>query len=586
MTQASGASMGADKPFFRYDLQTEAVVDGGQRFVDVVDPNGGASFRFFEVEYAVACGMDGERDLEAIVAWAKSELDLATTTDEVGAIVSKLSELKYLGGDVQPPELGPTPDVVATMPRVAAAPASSVSGIDVELGESGKSPIAPERAPTPASGVEFELGLAGAGAKAPPAASSASEDMLLGAAGNEDLDEEPTQVQDEIKGPSREVSTDLSQTFRIDKDEVKAAVRASKVMSAVELPEDLEDELTKVGGSEEAAEAEAKLAAEARGAAAVPENVAPISDISDSIADEAETDASGGDAIVLPEEPAKVAAAAEEPEKKKKKKQLGPKRNSASMVLWVLLLLAVAGGAAYYYMEYVREQPEEKGPTVTPQQAAARRQAQEAAVKPKPTTGKLTVTEAPTAEIAATRDGVVSWIIESSSEVAEGDELVKFSGVERLEKTIERHEKSLETYEAQLEAARGKSESRTASLESNVARKKLDIQMANEKRDAFLIKAPIAGVVEVLVKSGGRIKTGTPIAKVTGTASATATFVLPKGVSAAVDDELEVVSLEDSELKANCTVAEVDGQKATLSCPADSGLGDGAGLQLTLPPTE
>ncbi|MCP4447418.1 MAG: hypothetical protein GY811_19065, partial [Myxococcales bacterium] len=428
MTQTSAAAFGAEKPLFRYDLQTEAIEDGGQRFVEVGDPDGGASFRFFEVEYAVACGMDGERDIAALVAWAKTELDLKTNADELGAIVSKLSELQYLGGSEQPqaasssaqaPKPGPV-DEVASLPEIAATPprVERSSSIDVDLGSSGKSPIAVDRPPAPINVDDVELGVAGASSDQQRAGGDANADagVELGVAGNEDVAPED----DVIAGPSKEVSTDLSQNFRIDKDEVQAAVRASQVMTAVEMPKDLEDEL-----------AASKAAAQKTDEDPIPEDVLLVADISESISDEASDDSS--DAIVLPDPPAQVAAASaaeEDASRVDPKKVVGPRRNSASMVLWVILLLAAALGAGYYYMEYVREQPGEKGPDIAPQQAAAKRKAKP---KPKAPEAKLAVSEVPTADVSAPRSGVVSWVLAASSDVAEGDEIVKLVGFERAD---------------------------------------------------------------------------------------------------------------------------------------------------------
>ena len=50
-------------PRFRTDLVAEPIDDGGKRFIDVVDPDSGNGFRFFEIEYSLACAMDGARDI-------------------------------------------------------------------------------------------------------------------------------------------------------------------------------------------------------------------------------------------------------------------------------------------------------------------------------------------------------------------------------------------------------------------------------------------------------------------------------------------------------------------------------------------
>ena len=56
-----------DRPRFRQDLVAELVEDGKHRFIDVADPDNGQVFRFYEIEYSLACAMDGERDVAGIV---------------------------------------------------------------------------------------------------------------------------------------------------------------------------------------------------------------------------------------------------------------------------------------------------------------------------------------------------------------------------------------------------------------------------------------------------------------------------------------------------------------------------------------
>ena len=67
------------RPRFRQDLVAELVEEQGQRFIDVGDPETGNLFRFYEIEYSLACAMDGERDVAGIVQWAQEELGLTPT---------------------------------------------------------------------------------------------------------------------------------------------------------------------------------------------------------------------------------------------------------------------------------------------------------------------------------------------------------------------------------------------------------------------------------------------------------------------------------------------------------------------------
>ena len=54
------------RPRFRTDLVAEPVEEGGHRYIDIVDPDTGNGFRFYDVEYSLACAMDGERDIEGL----------------------------------------------------------------------------------------------------------------------------------------------------------------------------------------------------------------------------------------------------------------------------------------------------------------------------------------------------------------------------------------------------------------------------------------------------------------------------------------------------------------------------------------
>ena len=85
-------------PRFRQDLVAEPIDDGGARFIDVMDPDSGNMFRFYEVEYSLACAMDGERDVAGIVQWAQEELGLTPTPAEVRTVIATLGDLGFIDG--------------------------------------------------------------------------------------------------------------------------------------------------------------------------------------------------------------------------------------------------------------------------------------------------------------------------------------------------------------------------------------------------------------------------------------------------------------------------------------------------------
>lgn len=148
-----------DRPRLREDLVAEAIEDRGARFIDVIDPDNGNSYRFYDVEYSLACAMDGERDIPGLVRWAQEELGIAPTAGELQNVIATLGDLGYLDrvdsradgrADGRP---GLAAGVVAASP--VSAPSS---GIDVELGHfQAAQPAAAKAEPA----AELELGAPG-----------------------------------------------------------------------------------------------------------------------------------------------------------------------------------------------------------------------------------------------------------------------------------------------------------------------------------------------------------------------------------------------------------------------------------------
>ncbi len=219
-----------DRPYFRNDLVARPLDDGGQRFIEVTDPDSGTSFKFYEIEYAIACAMDGERDVGELAEWARIELGLEPSPDELQVVIGTLGDLGYLEGvgapqaqqprtapaaaggnvtrgwdvqrdeDMVPQSAKPTPRMPLARPPVAAGGAVTrgwdvqSASEDVELGSPGKAAAAASGPggvtrgwDVPASEDEVELGMAGRGdqpvrrGNEPRAAAGEFE---LGSAGN------------------------------------------------------------------------------------------------------------------------------------------------------------------------------------------------------------------------------------------------------------------------------------------------------------------------------------------------------------------------------------------------------------------
>jgi len=81
------------RPRFRTDLVAEMIEAEGQRFIDVIDPDTGDAFRFYEVEYSLACAMDGERDVAGLARWAQEELGITPSPTELSSVIATLGDL-------------------------------------------------------------------------------------------------------------------------------------------------------------------------------------------------------------------------------------------------------------------------------------------------------------------------------------------------------------------------------------------------------------------------------------------------------------------------------------------------------------
>ena len=287
--------MNMDRPYFRNDLVARPLDDGGQRFIEVTDPDSGTSFKFYEIEYAIACAMDGERDVSELAEWAKIELGLEPSPAELQVVIGTLGDLGYLEGvgggaaatapaasaapggvtrgwDVQreedliPQSAKPTPRVPLARPPAAAAAPGGVtrgwdvqSGDDVELGQPGKAAAAAPGGVTRGWDVpsedEVELGMAGRGeqtARRGNEPRAAAGEFELGAAGNRGMTDpeavtysgQPVSEHDRdtvqrsaVAGADfDDLSTDLSDHVPLAASELKEAVRSSKVMGAVKAP--------------------------------------------------------------------------------------------------------------------------------------------------------------------------------------------------------------------------------------------------------------------------------------------------------------------------------------------------------------
>jgi len=563
-----------DRPSFRTDLVSRPIEAAGHRFIEVTDPDSGHSFRFYEVEYAIACAMDGERDLDELADWAKIELGVDPSSDELRTVISTLGDLGYLDGSAPP----------MTAPSMTAPGASQ---------RAASEPPAPLDRPPPAGR---------------PAVSP--------------FDLPRDRAADEL-------STDLSDHLPVRAADVKEAVRQSRAMQAqkpaAEIIDDdgFDDQKTPAPMRQPVRQpsAAAALNARAEGGSASPALSAALgktllgtaapapaarppgrrtqtppptvlpdtpTEISSSVAS-----AAPAAARQAPNAPGPAAARHSATARDSQVQPMLPARRSGGLLpyLVVLLLLSAAGAAAYWWF-FVRQGEVAEGSSSAPPIAPnavegepGQRATTPTPEQPAPAEITATLEAGPTQEqeVKAPRLGVVAWLAAAGTEVSEGAPVAKFDGYQRWDYAVKEAQESQRRYQEKLDQATAKGDKEAMKeAEANVKRKQGDIDRNTEELDKFLIKAPIGGVVEPAIKQRAQVKKDEPVAKILAQSVPRATFALPPGTSHA-GSEARVVARSDPGLAATCKVESADAGKLVVACPTDSGLASGTEVILKLP---
>jgi hypothetical protein len=600
-------------PRFRTDLVTQPIDADGQRFVDVTDPDSGTTFRFYEVEYAIACAMDGRRDVGGLAAWALEELGLETTTNELETVISTLGELGYLES---PAVAGADRELGMPGGAPPAPTGAHIESGDFELGSPGKSPIARER-PAPAPAEAIDLGRPGASdaAAAASAAEGGDERSFEGLLDDEpptkvrQAPSRPLQTADDAQtavrrdaapsqpssdfldgitpppaevpspklrpvtvepagdddGPTNlpppapgledepEVSVDLSEHLSIDAGDVKEAVRQSQVMQAVDVPEDLlaEIEQEKKKGPPPAAT----------------------------------------EPVELPDEPARVTSAKPkapvEPPDEEAPAPV-PQKSGVSGVLLFLLFVALAGGGAYwYFMIYKKGQDKEVTTSSMPSGPAAGQPVPPPQPPPpKEITAILTEKEAEAAVVTMPSTDRVAIEVEDGAEVEAGTVVATLKGAARIQAKIKSISDRRDQYQGWLDRDLGKIEGAEGAvkdkLQKNIDKFKGKVESKTEQIERLKVdleklqlKAPAAGVVKVVGESG-YVKEGEPLVEIGGESLLAATFDLPADKPLEVGSTATVTPKGGTGATATCEVVAVDSGKATVLCPAGEPLAAGA----------
>jgi len=581
LSAASGASStsGRERPRFRQDLIAETVELQGARFIDVAAPEGGDVFRFYEVEYSLACGMDGERDVAGIVKWAQDELGLTPSHQEVRIVIATLTDL----GFIEPPtELAVG---VVTAPPDRAQPSASV-----ELGAAGGGGSRP--APLPPA-PDLALGAAGAAARAARPTPSPPGGVVLGAPGARSQRPTPS-----APHSTSDVSLDLSEHISVRPDDVKEAVRASKVMAAVDVPVDvmevIQDRPTAPASAFDAPTVaripEVEALAETtrspdlgRGRAFDPTERA---DIRVGKSPPGRQPSASKPPVELPPPPAQTERVRPPP----------AQRAGVSPVLIVALVLLVLTAIVLLAWKYMLDKPAPDADT-TAVAPPAFKPPPPPPPPPAPTAQIVLETPDPD-EVKVTRSGVVETVLADQARVKEGDIVLRLVGDKPIEAELANLTRDLKKLKDQIEnAAKRRDNAHNAGNKGQEAAAQNEItdrerSLSNKQNliatktadlDGFLVHAAAAGTFSPQVKLGQKLTVDAVIGKLQRDPIPTATFKVANTSSYAANASVEVTVGKGGEQRVTCTVADVQPDSVKLNCPGDAALNQGTDVALQTP---
>lgn len=513
------------RPRFRTDLVAKPVEENGQVFVDVTDPDNGSTFRFYEVEYSVACAMDGARDVEALAAWAQKELGLEPSREELSTVVATLGELGYLD-----PEIGDKP--TTKNPALARTMAASSGGLDAESSFAGLLDVDDDATTRPASRLPRRN-----------LRPDSEEDTQIPPPRSPVADDD---------GPR--LSTDLSEHVPIGTDDVKDAVRRSQVHEAVEPPAET-----------------VELLADAPTPAATPMAVAPTPTPPPSTP--APTPSSTPTPTSAPV-PLSSAAAPARSTATAASDHEGKGGGLLTAVVVILFVLALGLTGVYYYLNYMRTDDDTAAATDEPAEPTAAEPAADLPSAPPTTT--LSQAQPVPVPVLAEIEGKVMWVAEDATVLAEGDALVRLEGAKEAAKELGHYKLRLAHYQEMLEGATAAgNDKRKARAERKVAQKHELIAESTAKLAELTIAAPAAGEVKPKVAVGDSIKKGDQVAALIGEPGTRGSFTVGPGEVYQEGAEVTVVLVGDPAQTASCEVAAVVSNAVTVRCPPSAPLSPG-----------
>jgi hypothetical protein len=538
------------RPRFRTDLVAEPIDEDGQRYIDVIDPDTGNGFRFYEVEYSLACAMDGERDVAGLMTWAHEELGITPTSSELASVIATLGDLGYL-------ELG-----VASLGDVAVGPgvvvptaASARPSIDVELGSPGAT-LQGRASPLDKVPQVDDLMLGSAGTSAPSApvpARPAAADLL---------------------GPAGAARVDLSADLAVGAADVKEAVRASKVMKAAELPKDLQAALAT---ADEPITPRVKPVEPVKAPVKAP--VAPVA------------------APVTAKEPPRPAKdptrppveLAKEPPRVKHPTVPPPDtggRTSPVLIFLLVLVILGAGGFAFWKYYWVPRQQKQAEATSTPTVPVVKDGSGSAAIQPEvpppPLAGVLSISTPAPLDIQSPLAGAVASIAADGVAVNQGDEIVRIVGAEKaaaqlkdLNGDITRVQNQLDKLNKQRADATGGAATRLdvqiKDRTDSLATKQEDKTRLEAEIEKRVIRAPAAGTIKPVATKGKKVAENDVLATIQPTGAPTATFEPLRAEQKFTADQAITLNIEGAAegqpQTIACKVVEVAGAKLVVECP-------------------
>ncbi|HET7504034.1 MAG TPA: hypothetical protein VFK02_23600, partial [Kofleriaceae bacterium] len=501
---------------------------------------------------------------------------------------------------------------------------------------------APRTEPMPPP-AQIALGAPGATGRRP---AEPAEDVPLGAPGARSTrpaprpTPRPTPVPppvgfDEHEAPTAaDVSVDLADHIAVRPSDVKEAVRASKVMAAIEAPPGLFDAIDAMDERPAAKPAgmasrppeprppeprpsEPRPAPEARRDRIEPRPAARAPATGDLRAEprapelrearnaraeagEPRVESRVGKAPGRPSETRTGKAPVELPKQPvpvEKTATTSAPTSRVSPVLIVLLILLIIGGVAFAVWKYVlmggtSDVPTSAAPVLPPVKPAPPPPA------PPPAPTAKIVMEAPAPEdIKSPRTGVIETILADQTAVKTGEPVVKFVGDKPIEAEIAaltRDEKKLRDLidaatrrrdSAQASGSKADEAKATAEIaerEKTLSTKRDQLSTKTTDLDKFQIHAAANGVFSPVARTGQKVPVDAVVARLQGDPTPSATFAITDPTKFATNTSIDI-AVGKGEQRVTCTIAEVQPDNLKVSCPADPAIPEGTDVTLRLP---